>query len=218
MTTGDICITDKPKSKTRLNLELNPVPIQEKKEMLVFMDFETNGVHRACIPIEIALLFVELNGMKIKSFYNSLIYTQDMKETVYDNKKLVDLKTWNDAEQIHHLSMSHVVKYGQIIGNVASDIWKLTERYMHDYTMRLISDNPVFDCRQLDKVLQSVGMDYEKSFHYNPLSTRTLDVLTGTDKPNKPHRAAEDVCIMYERLKRFGIYNLDELQKVFHNV
>lgn len=157
---------------------------------MIIIDFEASGLQLGSFPIEVAWLGDNT------PLQNHLIKPMQR----WQNPEL-----WHaSAEQVHQLSMAHLLEHGENAIEVAAQLVNCLEhRLAHQ---NVYSDNPSFDQRWLNLLTDETGISHSiRLQNYNDLllditSPEVIATAQHSVQQYQPptHRASQDVEYLYE--------------------
>lgn len=169
--------------------------------VLIFTDFETTGVtEELAHPLEVAMIFTDAKGVQYDE-YQSYIKPPDEVD--------LDSEQYAEALEVNGLDKELIEKNGKPAYKVATQILiKLITAATKDTESEpkpaiLVSDNPVFDLRMLQKLWQQAripewGGPVAKLLHYHMLDMWSISKVFGVPLEEKPHKAMDDARILQD--------------------
>lgn len=178
----------------------------DERSILCLCDFETTGLNEEKnFPIEIGFIITDHNFNKLTE-YSSLIKwpDSDLYEFIDTNKNKKYFKRGHIfAKNVHNIDYSEIEEKGKYPTQVLADMLNIFKKFKPKYgKVILASDNIVFEWKYM-KVLLGADIKIEEIFHYAPWDTSMyLEFTKVGDPKNIPHRALEDVKVLYEHVLR----------------
>jgi len=179
-----------------------------EKSLLCFIDFETTGLDvERDFPIEVALIMTDYKCTKILMNYSSLVFTSALGQYYSQRRKDSTRVTWlpehMSAYDIHHINLETLQATGICAHNACIQICTEVNKVKLDLGSEkviLISDNIHFDMSFMKQMWKESPVRFP--FHYCGWDTNLLLEHTFGDITKRPHNAAADCRMLFNRTKK----------------
>ena len=153
-----------------------------------FCDFETTGIAKESLPIEVGCIWTDYTFATIET-YSQLTPWPSFKEDDHWKEEFMS------AYDVHKIRWEEMWKEGKDVGDAAIHIHEVNQRLLKKYQrIILLSDNAKFETFHMEKMFEAAGLDW--NFHYCTWDSSTLLEATGVGDPKPEHRAFRDAALL----------------------
>lgn len=189
-------IADEPKNEQAASSAVETIVIPpDGKDVFFIIDYETTGVGKNDVPIEVGIIVVD-------SEWNELDRMQSLIRSDY----AISLSTeyWEKAKEFHGIEQETIKHKGVFASHVARQIHEKAKKWNPiSGRVILLSDNIQFEWRHTEWLLNLIDLKITDIFHYCGWDTSLLSLFTSFQDPSgTEHRALSDVEGLLNELRR----------------
>ena len=157
-----------------------------------FCDFETNGIDKESLPIEVGCIWTDVNLVILKTYEALTKWGNIQKKDWYTPKVM-------GAYNIHKIQWEEYHGNGVTVECAAANISRVNQQLLKKYDrIILISDNAKFETRHMEKMYYAQELKWD--FHYCTWDSSTLLYAAGVGDPEPEHRAFRDAALLHKAM------------------
>jgi len=153
-----------------------------------FCDFETNGITKESLPIEVGCIWTDANFVTLKTYETITKWASIKKSNWYDPSVM-------GAYNVHKIQWEEYDEKGIPVKLAAEAIFTINFELLKKYKkVILLSDNAKFETRHMEKMFEAAELDW--NFHYCTWDSSSLLEATNVGDPVPEHRAFRDAALL----------------------
>jgi oligoribonuclease (3'-5' exoribonuclease) len=167
----------------------------DRKDVFFIIDYETTGIGRKDVPIEVGIIVVDSEWNELDRM-ESLIYS--------DYAISLSPEYWGKAKEFHGIDQETIKYKGVFASHVAKQIHRKVKKWQPiNGSVILLSDNIQFEWRHTQWLFDLIDLEITDVFHYCGWDTSLLSLFTSFQDPSgTEHRALSDVEGLLNELRR----------------